>query len=179
MSRIAKRSIIIPDNVEVFLDNQYVQIKGQKGILKRRFNNLVEINLKDKILNIRARKSSLNGWMQAGTVRSLINSMILGVTYGFSKKLILVGVGYKFALENSKKKLILSLGYSHNIVYFLPFGIDIELISQTEIVIKGIDKQLVGQVSANLRLYRRPDAYKGKGIRYYNEFVKTKEAKKK
>ncbi|CAL4323836.1 50S ribosomal protein L6 [Buchnera aphidicola (Periphyllus testudinaceus)] len=180
MSRIAKRSIIVPDDIEIILNNKNITVKGKKGVLKRDFNSLVQINLENKILSFKSKNSTSNGWMQAGTVRSLINSMILGVTYGFSKKLILVGVGYKFSLENSTvKKIIMSLGYSHNVIYLLPCGIDVELLSSTEILIKGIDKQLVGQVSANLRLHRKPDSYKGKGIRYFNEFVKIKEAKKK
>ncbi|WP_343183479.1 50S ribosomal protein L6 [Buchnera aphidicola] len=180
MSRIAKRSIIIPNDIKICLNKQNITIEGKKGVLKKTIHSLVKINLEKKKLNFKSKISSSYGWMQAGTARSLINSMILGVKYGFSKKLILVGVGYKFSLEGlKKKKIIMSLGYSHNIIYILPVGIDVQLLSQTEILIKGIDKQLVGQVSANLRLYRKPDAYKGKGIRYFNEFVKTKEAKKK
>ncbi|MCW5197495.1 50S ribosomal protein L6 [Buchnera aphidicola] len=181
MSRIAKRSIIVPNNIKVILKNQDIVIQGEKGTLKRTFNKLVNISYINNILTFKARyKSDSLGWMQAGTARSLTNSMIIGVTCGFSKKLHLIGVGYKFSIENiNTNELILSLGYSHNIKYIFPLGINIELISSTEILIKGIDKQLVGQVSANLRKYRKPDSYKGKGVRYFNEFVKTKEAKKK
>lgn len=181
MSRIAKRSIIVPNDIKIILKNQDIVVTGKKGTLKRTFNKLVNINYMNNILSFEARFISDSlGWMHAGTARSLTNSMIIGVTSGFSKKLNLIGVGYKFSIEDTnKKKLILSLGYSHDIIYILPVGIDISLISPTEILIIGIDKQLVGQVSANLRNYRKPDAYKGKGIRYFNEFVKTKEAKKK
>ncbi|CAL4324099.1 50S ribosomal protein L6 [Buchnera aphidicola (Chaitophorus populicola)] len=181
MSRIAKRSIIVPNDIKVILENQDIIIQGKKGTLKRTFNKLVSINYINNILSFQARcVSDPLGWMQAGTARSLTNSMIIGVTSGFCKKLNLIGVGYKFSIEdNTNKKLILSLGYSHNVTYVIPLGIQIKLNSPTEITIQGIDKQLVGQVSANLRNYRKPDSYKGKGVRYFNEFVKTKEAKKK
>ncbi|CAL4323689.1 50S ribosomal protein L6 [Buchnera aphidicola] len=178
MSRIAKRSIIVPDNVIVKIDKKKIIVKGEKGRLKRILHRLVEIFYKNNILSFKSRISSKKGWMHAGTTRSLVNSMIIGVTSGFFKQLNLVGVGYRFSLEG-QKKIVMSLGYSHNIVYILPLGVSAQLKSQTEIIVHGIDKQLVGQVSANLRSYRKPDAYKGKGIRYLNEFVKTKEAKKK
>ncbi|CAL4323803.1 50S ribosomal protein L6 [Buchnera aphidicola (Chaitophorus sp. 3695)] len=181
MSRIAKRSIIVPNDIKIILKNQDMIITGKKGTLKRTFNKLVSISYINNILSFKAYSVSDSlGWMQAGTARSLTNSMIIGVTSGFSKKLTLIGVGYKFFIEDvNKKKLVLSLGYSHNITYIIPLSINIKLISSTEILIEGIDKQLVGQVSANLRNYRKPDSYKGKGVRYFNEFVKTKEAKKK
>jgi large subunit ribosomal protein L6 len=180
MSRIAKRSIIVPKDVIVQINQQKVVIKGKNGILTRILNNLVEIIYKNNILSFKSRVSSSEGWMHAGTSRSLINSMIIGVTDGFYKKLNLVGVGYKFSLEGkNQKKIVMSLGYSHNVIYLVPDEISVELKSQTEILIKGIDKRLVGQVSANLRSCRKPDSYKGKGIRYSDEFVKVKEAKKK
>ncbi|NIH16488.1 MAG: 50S ribosomal protein L6 [Buchnera aphidicola (Periphyllus lyropictus)] len=180
MSRIAKRSIIVPDNIQIKLKNKEIIVKGNKGTLKKKINNLVYIKYKKNILSFKVYKSNNEGWMQAGTARSLVYSMIIGVTKGFSKKLILIGVGYRFSLEgNNNEQVVMSLGYSHNIRYILPDGIFVKLLSQTEIVVLGIDKQLVGQVSANLRFYRVPDSYKGKGVRYFNEFVKIKEAKKK
>ncbi|CAL4323796.1 50S ribosomal protein L6 [Buchnera aphidicola] len=180
MSRIAKRSIIVPKNVIIKINKQEVVIKGIKGRLKLILHDSVQINYKNNVLSFKSRISSGIGWMHAGTSRSLINSMIIGVTIGFFKQLNLVGVGYRFSLEGSKQeKIVMSLGYSHSVIYDLPIGISAELKSQTEIVIKGIDKRLVGQVAENLRNFRKPDAYKGKGIRYANEFVRIKEAKKK
>ena len=122
-------------------------------------------------------KVKLNGWAQAGTARSLLDNMIVGVSQGFEKKLQLNGVGYRAQAQG--KKLNLTLGFSHPVAYEMPEGISVETPSQTEIVVKGVDKQLIGQVAANIRAYRPPEPYKGKGVRYADEVVRRKEAKKK
>ncbi len=123
------------------------------------------------------REGKANGWAQSGTARSLLNNMILGVSQGFEKKLLLNGVGYRAQAQG--KKLNLTLGFSHPVAYEMPEGISVETPSQTEIIVKGVDKQLIGQVAANIRAYRPPEPYKGKGVRYADEVVRRKEAKKK
>ncbi|AAO27158.1 50S ribosomal protein L6 [Buchnera aphidicola str. Bp (Baizongia pistaciae)] len=179
MSRIAKQPIVIPSDVSITLIGQMVIVKGSKGELKRLIHDSVLVKSVKSCLVFSSRiNSSVKGWAQAGTARSLVNSMIHGVTVGFFKKLKLFGVGYRISI-NSSKNLNMSLGYSHIIEYVLPFGIFVESISQAEIIVKGINKQLVGQVAANLRAYRKSEPYKGKGIRYSNEIVRVKEAKKK
>ncbi|QCI17886.1 50S ribosomal protein L6 [Buchnera aphidicola (Acyrthosiphon lactucae)] len=178
MSRVAKRPIIIPSGVNIKLDLQDILIKGKYGHLSRTIHQSVKIEcLNDKII-FSPRFGFSDSWAQAGTSRALVNSMIIGVSRKFSKKLQLSGVGYRISII--KDDIInMSLGYSHIITYRLPKGINIENPSPTEIVIQGIDKQLVGQVAANLRSYRVPEPYKGKGIRYADEIVRMKEAKKK
>jgi len=178
MSRIAKNPIIIPSGVEINLQGKKILIKGTNGNLTYTFNKSVIIEQKNALLYFTACLNCVDGWSQAGTSRALVYSMITGVTKGFSKKLQLVGVGYRAALTE-KNIINMSLGYSHPIKYKLPFGVMVEIPSPTEIVLKGADKQLIGQVAADLRAYRVPEPYKGKGIRYENEVVRIKEAKKK
>jgi len=178
MSRIAKNPIIIPSGVEINLKGKKILIKGANGNLTYTFNKSVIIEKKNSLLYFTACLNCVDGWSQAGTSRALVHSMIIGVTEGFSKKLQLVGVGYRVTLME-KNIINMSLGYSHTIKYKLPFGVIVEIPSQTEIILKGADKQLIGQVAADLRAYRVPEPYKGKGIRYENEVVRIKEAKKK
>ena len=177
MSRIANNPVVIPKGVEVLLDGQTIKIKGTKGELTEQVHDLVSIDADESLLSFRANEESKNAKALAGTFRSLVNNMVQGVTEGFQKELELQGVGYRAQLQG--KKLNLSLGFSHPVEYEAPEGIEIETPSQTQVIVKGIDKQLVGQTAAEIRAYRPPEPYKGKGVRYQNEFVKRKEAKKK
>ena len=177
MSRVAKAPVVIPAGVEVKLNGQEVSIKGKNGELTRTINNAVEIKQEDNTLTFAPRKGYADGWAQPGTARALLNGMVIGVTDGFTKKLQLVGVGYRAAVKGNSVSL--ALGFSHPVEHALPAGITAECPTQTEIVLKGADKQVIGQVAADLRAYRRPEPYKGKGVRYADEVVRTKEAKKK
>ncbi|WP_018984673.1 50S ribosomal protein L6 [Salinimonas chungwhensis] len=177
MSRVAKAPVDIASGVEITISGQDVTVKGKNGTLSRTFNDAVEVVQEENQLKALPRKGFADAWAQAGTVRALLNSMIQGVTEGFEKKLQLNGVGYRAQAQGSK--LNLTLGFSHPVVYEMPQGITVETPSQTEIVVKGADKQEVGQVAANIRAYREPEPYKGKGIRYADEYVRRKEAKKK
>ncbi|MFC0140465.1 50S ribosomal protein L6 [Erwinia mallotivora] len=177
MSRVAKAPVVIPAGVEVKLDGQVITIKGKNGELTHTINAAVEVKFADNVLTFAPREGFPDGWAQAGTTRALLNSMVIGVTEGFSKKLQLVGVGYRAAVKGNSVSL--ALGFSHPVDHELPAGITAECPTQTEIVLKGADKQLIGQVAADLRDYRRPEPYKGKGVRYADEVVRTKEAKKK
>lgn len=177
MSRVAKAPIAIPAGVEVTLNGQEVTIKGAKGSLSRVVNDAVEVVVEDNVLRTVAREGFADAMAQAGTARSLIHNMVVGVAQGFERKLQLVGVGYRANTAGSK--LNLSLGFSHPVEFDIPQGITIEVPTQTEIVVKGVDKHLVGQVAANIRAYRKPEPYKGKGVRYADEQVRRKEAKKK
>ncbi|VFP81941.1 50S ribosomal protein L6 [Candidatus Erwinia haradaeae] len=177
MSRIAKAPIIIPSGVEVGLNGQVISIKSITCELTRTLHQSVEVKRFKDSLIFSPRKGFLDGWAQAGTSRSLVDSMILGVIGSFFKKIQLVGVGYRVSLKDNR--LNLTLGFSHTIEHVLPAGITAECLSQTEILLKGANKQLLGQVAANIRAYRPPEPYKGKGIRYFNETVRSKEAKKK
>ncbi|OCG00407.1 50S ribosomal protein L6 [Gilliamella sp. wkB112] len=177
MSRVAKAHVVIPAGVEVKLNGQVITIKGKNGELTRSINNAVVINQEENNIKFSPRDGYADAWAQAGTARALINAMVIGVTEGFTKKLQLVGVGYRAQVKGST--IGLSLGYSHPIEHQLPKGVTAECPSQTEIVLKSADKQLIGQVAADIRAYRRPEPYKGKGVRYADEVVRTKEAKKK
>ena len=177
MSRIAKNPIAVPSGVEINLATNQLMVKGGKGELSMAINPAVEVKFEDGQLTFAPAGQAENGWAQAGTARAVANNLVRGVTEGFEKKLQLVGVGYRAQAQG--KKLNLSLGFSHPVEYELPEGITAETPSQTEIVIKGIDKQRVGQVSAEIRAYRPPEPYKGKGVRYADEYVRRKEAKKK
>lgn len=177
MSRIAKAPVAIPAGVEVTLNGQEVTIKGGKGALSVVVNEAVEVVREEQELRAVPREGVANAVAQAGTARSLLNNMVQGVTEGFERKLTLVGVGYRAQAQG--KKLNLSLGFSHPVEFEVPEGITVETPTQTEVVVKGADKQLVGQVAANIRAYRKPEPYKGKGVRYSNEQVRRKEAKKK
>ncbi len=177
MSRIANNPVDVPGSVNVTLDGQTVSVKGGKGTLNLTVHELVEIRMEDNALLLAATKSDRNSNALVGTFRSLINNMVLGVSDGFQKSLELQGVGYRAQIRG--KKLILTLGFSHPIEYSIPDGIEVETPTQTQILVKGIDKQLVGQVSAEIRSFRPPEPYKGKGVRYIDEHVRRKEAKKK
>lgn len=177
MSRVAKTPVNIPAGVEVKLDGQLLTVKGKNGELSRRIHNSVEVKEEDNQLTFSPREGMPEANAQSGTARALVNAMVIGVTEGFTKKLKLVGVGYRAQIKGNV--VALSLGYSHPIEHTLPAGITAECPSQTEIVLKGADKQVVGQVAADIRAYRRPEPYKGKGVRYDDEVVRTKEAKKK
>lgn len=177
MSRVAKAPVDVVSGVEVSIAGQDVTVKGKNGTLVRNFNNAVEVVQEDNQLKALPREGFADGWAQAGTVRALLNTMIQGVTEGFEKKLQLNGVGYRAQAQGNK--LNLTLGFSHPVAYEMPEGITVETPSQTEIVVKGADKQVVGQVAANIRGYRPPEPYKGKGVRYADEHVRRKEAKKK
>ncbi|MBZ2278984.1 MAG: 50S ribosomal protein L6 [Buchnera aphidicola] len=178
MSRIAKIPILVPSDVIVELSQQLILIKGKYGHLSRLIHKAVSVKYADQKIIFSARSSFSDGWAQAGTSRSLVYSMIIGVSKKFIKKLQLSGVGYRVSIPNNNI-ISMSLGYSHVIEYRLPKDVSVSSPSPTEIILEGIDKQLVGQVAANLRFYREPEPYKGKGIRYENEIVHIKEAKKK
>ena len=177
MSRIANVPVTLPSGVEVTLSDTSIALKGSKGSLNLVLHHLVEVQRNDEILKVSAKDNSREAGAMAGTFRSLIFNMVVGVNEGFQKKLELQGVGYR--AKASGKSVNLTVGYSHPIDYKLPEGITAETPSQTEIVINGVDKQLVGQVAAELREFRPPEPYKGKGIRYSDERVYRKEAKKK
>ncbi len=176
MSRIAKYPIEVPKGVEVSLSEVEVSVKGPLGTLKHVLLPSVTIDRDGDKLQVRAGDAESAGAM-SGTMRALVANMVSGVTKGFEKKLTLVGVGYKAQAQGAK--LNLSLGFSHPVVHDMPNGIRVETPTPTEILIKGIDKQLVGQVAAEVRAYRSPEPYKGKGVRYANEVVVIKETKKK
>ena len=177
MSRIANAPVTLPSGVEATLSDTSIALKGSKGSLNLVLHHLVEVQRNDEILKVSAKDNSREAGAMAGTFRSLIFNMVVGVNEGFQKKLELQGVGYR--AKASGKSVNLTVGYSHPIDYELPEGITAETPSQTEIVINGVDKQLVGQVAAELRDFRPPEPYKGKGIRYSDERVYRKEAKKK
>ena len=176
MSRVAKDPVKLPQGVEIKLNGQELSVKGAKGSLDLNLHSTVEVVQEDGVLKFNARPGSPNMAM-AGTTRALVQNMVTGVTQGFERKLQLVGVGYKAQAKGNI--LSLALGFSHPVDYQLPEGVSAETPSQTDIIIKGIDKQLVGQVAAEIRDFRRPEPYKGKGVRYSDEVVRRKEAKKK
>jgi large subunit ribosomal protein L6 len=177
MSRIAKEPIELPQGVELKREGNVVTLKGGNGSLSLELNNEVELTQNDNILQISPRSGSRFSTAVAGTMRALLANMAIGVTDGFERRLQLVGVGYRVQVQG--KKLNLTLGFSHPVVHDVPEDVTVEAPSQTEIVIKGADKQKVGQVAAEIRNYRPPEPYKGKGIRYADERVVMKEAKKK
>ena len=177
MSRVAKAPVVIPAGVEVKLNGQEITVKGGKGELVRVINEAVVLSQEENTITFGPREGFEKAWAQAGTARALVNNMVVGVTEGFTKKLTLKGVGYRAAIKGNAVGL--TLGFSHPVEHELPAGIKAECPSQTEIIITGCDKQLVGQVAADIRSYRQPEPYKGKGVRYADENVRTKEAKKK
>ena len=177
MSRVGKAPVEIPSGVEVTLGDSEVSIKGPKGKLSRPTHPAVEITHEDNQLSVSPRAGRDDARAMYGTMRAQLNNMVTGVTNGFEKKLELVGVGYRAQAQGNV--LNLTLGFSHPVAHKLPEGISVETPSQTEIVVKGIDKQQVGQVAAEIRAYRPPEPYKGKGVRYADEHVVRKEAKKK
>lgn len=177
MSRVAKSPVVIPAGVEIKQSGQNIVVKSSKGQLELDVHANVVVAQDDNVLTFAPRDGAKYSRALAGTTRALINNMVTGVTAGFQKQLKLVGVGYRAQAKG--KTLILSLGFSHPVEYALPEGVTAETPSQTDVVIKGIDKQLVGQVAAEIREFRRPEPYKGKGVRYADEHVRRKEAKKK
>ncbi len=177
MSRVAKAPVTVPAGVTVTQNGRQVEVKGSKGTLSFNLHALVELKQEEGKLQIAPVKESKDAWMQAGTARAVLNNLVKGVSEGFERKLQLIGVGYKAAVQGNVVNL--SLGYSHPINYTLPEGVTAETPSQTEIILKSADKQKLGQVAANIRAYRAPEPYKGKGVRYSDEVVLRKEAKKK
>lgn len=177
MSRVANSPVELPSGVEVKLQGQAIEVKGSKGTLSLSVHKSVEVSQDDKVLKFVAKDGAKQSRALAGTTRALVNNMVLGVSKGFEKKLQLIGVGYRAQAQGSK--LNLTLGFSHPIAYELPSGVSAETPSQTEVIVKGIDKQAVGQVAAEIRAFRPPEPYKGKGVRYADEDVRRKEAKKK
>jgi large subunit ribosomal protein L6 len=177
MSRIANNPVEIPSGVEVNISGQSMSVKGKNGNMSMEVNNMVQVRQEDNVLMFSGKEGVDGSVAMAGTMRSLVNNMVVGVSQGFEKKLELVGVGYRAQAQGNK--LNLTLGFSHPVVYDVPEGISVETPTQTEIVVKGADKQKVGQVSAEIRAYRPPEPYKGKGVRYSDERVIRKEAKKK
>jgi len=177
MSRIANAPVDLPSGVQVNITDSNISVKGGNGSLELALHELVSVVNEDNQLKLSARKESKEAVAMTGTFRSLVSNMVTGVSDGFERKLELVGVGYRAKAQG--KTLNLVVCYSHPIDYTLPEGITAETPTQTEIVIKGADKQMVGQVAAEIRKFRPPEPYKGKGIRYANERVFRKEAKKK
>ena len=181
MSRVAKSPITIPDGVEVSQSGEILTVKGKLGEMNMNVHSSVTINNTDNVLTFLPTQTSKdeekNAWAQAGTVRANTFNLIKGVTEGWEKKLTLIGVGYRAQARG--KVLSLTLGFSHPVNYDLPEGVSVETPSQTEVVVKGIDKQKVGQAAAEIRAFRPPEPYKGKGVRYINEQVVRKDAKKK
>lgn len=177
MSRIASKPVELPKGVELNLAGQEIKAKGPKGELSMPLHPEVELNIEDGKARVSARSGSKFSVAMSGTTRALLSNLVTGVNSGFEKKLELVGVGYR--AKAAGKKLNLTLGFSHPVDYAVPDGVEITTPSQTEIVVAGIDKQKVGQVAAEIRAYRPPEPYKGKGVRYSDERVVRKEAKKK
>lgn len=177
MSRIANKPVTIPAGVEVKVSGQAVSVKGKNGQLSIDVHENVNVEQNEGALHFSGQEGVAGSVAMAGTMRSLAANLVVGVTQGFEKKLTLVGVGYRAQAQG--KVLNLTLGFSHPVNYAVPDGITIETPSQTEIVVKGMDKQVVGQVAAEIRAYRPPEPYKGKGVRYNDEHVLRKEAKKK
>jgi len=177
MSRIAKAPVELPSGVEFSQSGSVVTMKGSKGTLSLELNSEVELTVEDNALTVQPRSGSRFASAVAGTMRSLLANMAQGVTEGFERKLELVGVGYRAQAQGST--LNMTLGFSHPVVHEVPEGVTVETPSQTEIFVRGADKQKVGQVAAEIRGYRPPEPYKGKGVRYADERVMLKEAKKK
>ena len=177
MSRVANSPVEIPGGVTVEISGQNLLAKGPKGNLALEVHNLVSVAMEDNTVKVAGNDSEKKTIALAGTMRALINNLVSGVNEGFQKKLELRGVGYRAQAQGNK--LNLTLGFSHPVVHDIPEGVTVETPSQTEVVVSGIDKQAVGQVAADIRSYRPPEPYKGKGVRYVDEYVLMKEAKKK
>lgn len=177
LSRIAKTPLAIPSGVEITLDGSNVKVKGPLGSLEYTFNDVVIIAKEDNSIVLSVKEETKFAKALSGTVKSVMNNMVIGVTKGFEKKLTIIGVGYRAQAQGTD--LNLTLGFSHPIIYKAPAGIKIETPSQTEVLVKGINKEVVGQVAADIRGYRPVEPYKGKGVRYADEVVIIKETKKK
>ena len=176
MSRVAKNPITIPDSATLSIENNVVKVKGSKGEIDFDLPSSVTLEVNENIISVNYDENDQQSVALAGTTRSIVNNMIIGVTEGYEKKLELIGVGYR--AKASGKLLELTLGFSHPIKYTLPEGVDVETPSQTEVVLKSHNKQILGQAAAEIRAFRPPEPYKGKGVRYSDEQVKRKEAKK-
>ncbi len=177
MSRVAKNPVVVPKNVEVSLAAGNISVKGPLGTLSQSYPDYVSVESDGDNLLCKAANDSAQSHAMSGTLRALVANMVKGVSSGFEKKLTLVGVGYR--AQAAGDVLNLTLGFSHPVAYKMPEGVKVETPTQTEIVIKGADKQKVGQVAAEIRAYRSPEPYKGKGVRYADEVVILKETKKK
>ena len=177
MSRVGKSPIPVPKGAEVTISGLNVTVKGPLGTLNHTLNSCIGLSQTDGVITVERKDDTVESAALSGTTRALVNNMVIGVTQGFERKLSLVGVGYRAAAQGETLKL--QLGFSHDIIYNLPKGVKAETPSQTEIVIKGYNKQQVGQVAAEVRSYRSPEPYKGKGVRYIDEVVHLKETKKK
>ena len=173
MSRIGNRKIAIPTGVSVTTENNVVTVKGAKGSLTQDIHSLVEVLVNENVLETKAKNDSKEANINVGTMNSLISNMIVGVSEGFSKGLEAVGVGYRFQVQGNK--INVSAGFSHPVVIEVPADLKVEQVSNTEITISGIDKQKVSEFAANIRKIRKPEPYKGKGIRYKGEYVRRKE----
>jgi large subunit ribosomal protein L6 len=177
MSRVGKMPIVLPKGAEATIAADQITVKGPLGTLTQRLTGLVNVKNDNGTLTFEAANDSREANAMSGTLRALVNNMVNGVTKGFERKLTLVGVGYRAQAQGDK--LNLSLGFSHPVVHLMPAGVKCETPTQTEILIKGVDKQRVGQTAAEVRAYRSPEPYKGKGVRYADEVVALKETKKK
>ena len=177
MSRVAKNPIPVPAGVEVNLSAGTITIKGPQGALSQTLTSHVTVQHADGALQVAAANESAQANAMSGTTRALLANMVHGVSKGFERKLTLVGVGYRAQAQG--EKLTLSLGFSHPVEHVMPAGVKVETPTQTEVLIKGADKQKVGQVASDVRAYRPPEPYKGKGVRYADEVVSLKETKKK
>jgi large subunit ribosomal protein L6 len=176
MSRIGKMPVNLPQGVEVTRNGRSVAVKGGKGLLEHSLHELVEVEIGEGELTVKPVSDSQQARALYGTTRAILQNMVTGVSAGFERKLEIVGVGYRAQVQGNK--LNLSLGYSHPVEFQIPDGISIETPTQTEILVRGNDKQQVGQVAANIRAFRKPEPYKGKGVRYSGEHIVKKEAKK-
>ena len=177
MSRVGKSPVMLPEKVEVTIGADLISVKGPLGTLSQAITSNVKVEKIDNRLEIKLNENSRQANAISGTLRALIANMVQGVSKGFERKLMLVGVGYRAQAQGDK--LNLTLGFSHPVVHQLPVGVKVETPTQTEIIIKGADKQKVGQVAADVRNYRPPEPYKGKGVRYADERIVLKETKKK
>lgn len=177
MSRIAKNPVVLPEKVEVTLSQTEISVKGPLGVLTQKLSSNVTVTKVDNRLEFKTAHNSRQATAMSGTMRALVSNMVNGVSKGFEKKLLLVGVGYRAQAQGDK--LNLTLGFSHPVVHQMPQGVKAETPTQTEILIKGSDRQKVGQVAADVRRYRSPEPYKGKGVRYADEKIVLKETKKK
>ena len=177
MSRVGKSPIELPKGADVQIAANQVTVKGPLGTLSHTLHPLVGLQQKDGVLQVVCNDESAESNALSGTTRALVSNMVKGVTTGFGRKLSLVGVGYRASVQGNALKL--QLGFSHDVIHDLPAGVKAETPSQTEIIIKGANKQQVGQVAAEVRAYRPPEPYKGKGVRYVDEVVRLKETKKK
>lgn len=177
MSRIAKNPITLPSGVSLSQSGSEVSVKGSKGTLQLKVHESIRIEQENGVIKVVPVKAGSESWAMAGTHRALLNNMVIGVSEGFSKTLKLIGVGYRAQMKGTI--LNMNLGFSHAVDYSVPEGITITAPSQTDVVVSGTDKQKVGQVAAEIRAFRPPEPYKGKGVRYSDEYVLRKEAKKK